>query len=460
LSENYLVRVGLEVHCQLNFLDSKLFCGCSNKSEEAEVNVNSCPICKGLPGSLPDLNGNAIEKGLVLAKALNMNLVNELNFSRKHYFYPDLPKGFQITQTDGLLGTDGILKIREKSVPVYQIQLEEDPAKLTYIEDQYIIDYNRSGTPLIELVTEPVFSNDIEIKSFLKYYRRLLICLEVCDIKKEGAFRVDLNVSVGTHPRVEVKNIGSDIEIINAFKFEVERQSQLQNENKVIMETRHWDAKLQMTILSREKEEAVDYMYMPEYDIPKIKISEKAFDEILVPELPWETEKRLISSYKLTVDELGILLDNPELRKKYEDLVENFQEENEIVSKFFWRDYIRWYNAKEKEFQEKIIKIKYSDLELLINELKSDQISWNQFSKIIRHYVTKSRPLKLVSISNGSGITSEDVLTHLVKKYPKEWKESFINPKLLNYLVGKGMKISKGHVKPKDLLQTLKDRKK
>ncbi|MHA2102644.1 MAG: Asp-tRNA(Asn)/Glu-tRNA(Gln) amidotransferase subunit GatB [Candidatus Hodarchaeales archaeon] len=454
-----IVRVGLEVHCQLNFLDSKLFCGCSNKSEEVEVNVNSCPVCKGLPGSLPDLNGKAIEKGLILAKALNMKLVNELNFSRKHYFYPDLPKGFQITQTDGLIGTDGTLIVKKKSVPVKQIQLEEDPAKLIYIEDQYIIDYNRSGTPLIELVTEPVFSNEIEIKSFLRYYRRLLLALEVCDTKKEGAFRVDLNVSVGTHPRVEVKNIGSDIEIINAFKFEVERQSRIQNDYSNSMETRHWNAKLQITILSREKEEAVDYMYMPEYDIPKIQISEKDFDEILIPELPWETEERLISSYNLTSDELGILLDDQLLRRKYENLIQNFQEEIEIVSKFFWRDFVRWYNAKEKEFKEKIIKIEMRDLEILINQIKTDQISWNQFSKIIRQHVTKNRPLKVVTKSIGTEITNEFITTQLKKKYPKEWEESLVNPKLLNYLVGKGIGISKGQIKPRDLLQTLKDRK-
>jgi aspartyl-tRNA(Asn)/glutamyl-tRNA(Gln) amidotransferase subunit B len=452
--------VGLEVHCQLNFLDSKLFCNCSIKIEDQKINENTCPVCRGLPGSLPNLNGGAIKKGLILAKALKMKPVKELIFSRKHYFYPDLPKGFQITQTDGLIGENGILQTKKKKIPIKQIQLEEDPAKLIYIEDQYITDYNRSGTPLIELVTDPVFSKENEIKIFLKHYRRLLPLLEVCDTKKEGAFRVDLNVSVGNHPRVEVKNIGSDLEIINAFRFEIERQSLLQDEVYPTMETRHWDAKSQMTISSRDKEEAVDYMYMPEYDIPKIKISEKDFKSIEIPELPWEIEERLISTYTLSGEELDIMLDNPTLLKEYESLLHNFQNDKEIISKFFWRDYIRWYNTKEKEFRQRIKKINYDDLKSLINDLKGEEITWNQLSKIMRQYVTKNKSLKELISSPKKEITDEAILAMLEDKHPKEWKESFSNPKLLNYLVGKGIQLSKGQIKPKILLQALKEREK
>ena len=454
------VKVGLEVHCQLNFLSTKLFCSCPINNQNTSINANTCPICRGLPGSLPDLNGDSIKKGLILGKALKMNQVKELHFTRKHYFYPDLPKSYQITQSDGVIGKDGILPIKTKLIPIKQIQLEEDPAKIIYSEDIKIIDYNRSGTPLIELVTDPVFTNESEIKQFLRQYRRLLEYLEVCDTKKEGAFRVDLNISVGKHPRVEVKNIGSDTEIINAFHYEKKRQTSEQNKPNIKMETRHWDHKLQLSLKSREKESDIDYMYLPELDIPKIQIHESFSSELTLPELPWETEARLRKFYTLSEDQIAFLCDDQKLLEEYENLYKTFRNNEYFISKFFWREYIRWYNSKNDVYRKRIKNINISELKDLLTILENDEITLNQFTKTIKLHVTKNKPLRYNKKLSQEKMSYEIVLEKIKTKYPNEWTRSYDNPNLLNYLVGQAMKISNGELRPKKILELLSERKK
>ncbi|OLS26416.1 MAG: Aspartyl/glutamyl-tRNA(Asn/Gln) amidotransferase subunit B [Candidatus Heimdallarchaeota archaeon LC_3] len=460
MSISLKVKVGLEVHCQLNFLSSKLFCSCSINSQDAAVNENSCPVCRGLPGSLPDLNGDAIKKGLMLGKALKMTQVKELYFSRKHYFYPDLPKSFQITQTDGVIGKEGILPVKTSLIPIKQIQLEEDPAKINYTEEGKIIDYNRSGTPLIELVTDPVFTNESEIKSFLKQYRRLLELLKISDTKKESAFRVDLNISVGKHPRVEVKNIGSDTEIINAFLYESKRQINEHNEQDILIETRHWDPKLQISIKSREKESAIDYMYIPEFDIPRIQLPNSFSQELVLPELPWEAEERISKLYELSNNEIQMLLDDKTLLNFYEKLISYFSQEKKIMSQIFWREFLEWYNSNNNEYIGRLLNIPLIELKTFLEALQNDKISFNLFKKSLKKYITKNDFLKLPESENMEIFSNEKIFSKLQEKFPEIWIKSFENPNLLNYLVGQGVKLAKGKINPKKLLVILKERKK
>ena len=455
-----IIRVGLEVHTQLTSLKTKLFCNCSTDYRNKEPNVNTCPICKGLPGTLPNVNADAIKKGILLARALNMAIPNFLSFNRKHYDYPDLPKGFQITQTDGAVGKDGFLPLKNKNVRIRQIQIEEDPAKLKYVSNtETIVDYNRSGIALIELVTEPVLHQADEIKEFLTIYRRLIFYLDIADTHIEGALRVDLNISVNDHPRVEIKNIGSDTEILNAFYYEIERQQiDLKSDG---METRHWDPELKQTVLSRSKESAPDYHYMIEGNIPTIKLSELSPEMIILPELPWEKEKKLLQRYSLTTAEINILLDDKFLLNLYEKLHAIEKVSLSFKNEFFWRDFLSYYHNENENVVKQAMKIvdDITSLENLFISREHEEITIIQYRKCIRDYFTKNKPLYIENLINNKTNDLSKILEQLKKQFPEIWTSSFQNPNQLNYLVGIGVKLSKGTIKPHLLLETLKKRK-
>ncbi|MFW9928656.1 MAG: Asp-tRNA(Asn)/Glu-tRNA(Gln) amidotransferase subunit GatB [Candidatus Thorarchaeota archaeon] len=455
---NHTIRVGLEIHCQLNYLQTKLFCSCSSDYQNQPPNTNTCPVCLGYPGSLPNINGDAVKTGLKLAKALSMKPIEKLEFSRKHYEYPDLPKGFQITQSESLLGTDGLLPRVSGKLPIKQIQLEEDPAKIIYTKESYIIDFNRCGTPLIELVTDPIFSNLEEIKDFLVNYRRLLKTLGISDPYKESAFRVDLNISVDNHPRVEVKNIGSDAEILKAYSYEVLRQINEVDETVFEMETRHWDAENGVTIKSRSKESSADYRYMPEKDIPTIMIPNGYWENVQLPELPWELEKRLHKEYNLTNDQISILLDDQNLISIYEQYFEFFNDSISLMNKFFWNEFLQWYKVTQGDERKRLEKLDKNQLKKNLLLLANDKISNQQFKKALKKYILKNEFFSLKIEENKTNYESiEEVVNWVKRKYPDIWRESHIHPNKLNYLVGQAVKQSRGKFHPKEILMVLKN---
>jgi aspartyl-tRNA(Asn)/glutamyl-tRNA(Gln) amidotransferase subunit B len=270
--------IGLEIHCQLTKLESKLFCSCKADYREFEPNTNICPVCMGLPGTLPRLNKKAVEKATMIAMALNCKTPQRIGFFRKNYFYPDLPKNFQITQLNlygpTSIGEKGRITIEEKDIRIRRIQIEEDPGRLIYEGASErtqitLVDYNRAGTPLVEIVTEPDFENPRQVRIFLNVLSDLLENLGVSDPTLEGAMRADANVSVQGGARVEVKNIGSFYDLEKAIEFELIRQESLKERGiEIMQETRHWDDKRRVTISSRSKEEDEDYRYILEEDIP------------------------------------------------------------------------------------------------------------------------------------------------------------------------------------------------
>ena len=305
------IRIGLEIHVQLNKLKTKMFCGCSTDYHNAAPNTHTCPVCLGLPGTLPVLNKKAVEAAIKVGLALEGEIAEETQFHRKNYFYPDLPKGFQVTQFDFPIVGKGKVVIEgedgEHVVGITRAHMEEDPGKLVHIgsiekSKGVLIDYNRSGMSLIETVTEPDMRSPKEARRFLDKFRNILEYLDVFDGNLEGAMRVDANVSVYWGTRVEIKNISSHKGVERALLYEIMRQKNvIRRGGKIILETRHFDEGRGVTISMRTKEEAEDYRYFREPDLMPMRVTDwiPAIKETL-PELPDAKRARFMEQYGIT----------------------------------------------------------------------------------------------------------------------------------------------------------------
>lgn len=322
------VIIGLEIHCQLDTA-TKLFCGCSTDYRDDPPNSHTCPVCLGLPGALPKTNKKAVEYALRVAKALHCEVPDESEFSRKNYFYPDLNKGFQITQYDRPLAVCGYLDIEGdeggKRVRITRVHMEEDPGRLVHKggadRPRYtLVDYNRAGIPLIEIVTEPDLRSPKEARKFLNKMRATLEYLGVFDSEKEGSLRVDANISIQGSERVEIKNITSYKGVEKALTFEVTRQrNALRRGQKVIRETRHFVETRGITTSSRSKEMEQDYRYFPEPDLSPLRVRAWA-EEIAIPELPDARKQRFIHDYQLSPTHAATLTGDWQIAEFYETL--------------------------------------------------------------------------------------------------------------------------------------------
>ncbi len=336
----FLPVIGLEIHVQLN-TKSKMFCGCSAQSFGREPNSRVCPVCLGLPGALPSPpNKEAIAKATLIGKALNCRLGKEKRFERKHYFYPDLPKGFQISQYKTAIGTQG----KFKGVRVTRVHLEEDAGKLIHRAGQTLVDFNRSGIPLLEIVTEPDIKDSGQAREILEELRKLFVHNDIsgADMEK-GSLRLEANISLKKKKakklpdyKVELKNINSFKFLSRALEFELKRQRRiLQLGKEVVQETRGYDEKRDETFSQRIKEEAFDYRYFPEPDLPPLKkeVSPKA-EGIVVPE---DLRKKYLS-LGLPQNYAEVFVKEPELAAIFEKMygqVDPLEAANAIVNKRF-----------------------------------------------------------------------------------------------------------------------------
>jgi aspartyl-tRNA(Asn)/glutamyl-tRNA(Gln) amidotransferase subunit B len=325
------VMIGLEVHVQLNRLKTKVFCGCTTDYHNDPPNSHVCPVCLGLPGSLPVINKKAVEAAIKVGLALNCTIEEHTQFYRKNYYYPDLPKGFQITQYDFPISSGGYVTIEgedgEHRVGITRAHMEEDPGRLvhegTIDKSKYtLIDYNRSGMALLEVVSDPDMRSPKEARRYLDKLRNILEYLDIFDGDLEGALRVDANISIMGGQRAEIKNISSHKGAERALLFEIVRQKNvLRRGGVVVQETRHFDEVRQITLSMRSKEEAHDYRYFPEPDLVPLKISGWAPDiKETLPELPDARRRRFVEQYGITDDHARALTSQSKFAIFYEDV--------------------------------------------------------------------------------------------------------------------------------------------
>jgi len=275
---SYAPVIGLEIHVELK-TKSKMFCSCENNPFEGDANSNVCPVCMAHPGSLPVINEEAVKKVIKTGLALNCQIAQESKFDRKNYFYPDLPKGYQISQYDKPFCKKGFLNINGKKIRITRVHLEEDTGKLLHPQgaDYSLVDFNRAGVPLMELVTEPDLHSAKEARKFAEELQLIIRYLGVSNADMEkGQLRVEVNISLSKNKemgtKVEIKNLNSFRIVEKAIDYETERQAEvLDSGKKVVQETRGWDEKKGITVSQREKEEAHDYRYFPEPDLPTFK---------------------------------------------------------------------------------------------------------------------------------------------------------------------------------------------
>ncbi|OKY78601.1 MAG: Asp-tRNAAsn/Glu-tRNAGln amidotransferase B subunit, GatB [Candidatus Methanohalarchaeum thermophilum] len=448
------IVIGLEVHIQLQ-TNTKLFCGCSTNYRDSKPNKHTCPICLGLPGSLPKLNQKALEYGIKAGLALDCNIADSMQFHRKNYFYPDLPKGFQISQYDSPLATEGTVELSNgKKIEIRRIHLEEDPGRLEHPagKKQSYVDYNRSGVPLLEIVTEPDMSSPQEARDFLRKIREIMEYLKIFDGGLEGSLRCDANISIEGGGRAEVKNISSYKGAEKALNYEITRQKNLMRRGKEVKrETRHFNEEQGITKPSREKEEEHDYRYFPEPDLPRVTISKEKIKEIeeSLPELPDEKRDRFQKEYGLSQDQAESLTTSLFLADFYEEIACQIDPEltaTWVADTLKGELSYRGINLKESNIEKE-------DLLFILRYLKEDEITEKGAIKVMRSTLDENKkPEKIIEEENLRSI-SLDEISEIAKRVIKENPEAIEDyrqgkEKAVNYLVGQVMKETNGRADP------------
>lgn len=462
------VIIGLEVHVQLNKLKSKLFCCDSTRYHEDAPNTHTCPICLGLPGTLPVVNRKSVEYSIKVGLALNCKIEDETFFYRKNYYYPDLPKGFQISQYDFPLATRGQLLIKgedgeEREIRITRAHMEEDPGRLVHAgtidKAAYtMVDYNRCGMPLLEVVTEPDLRSPKEARAFLDKLRSILEYLDVFDGNLEGSMRVDANISLKGGDRTEVKNISSFKGVEKALSYEITRQRNLRRRNaKVIQETRHFDEVRNITVSIRSKVGAHDYRYFPEPDLVPLRVAEwvpKIKAEL--PELPDAKRQRFMAQYGLTDEHAKSLTTEIKIANFYEAVAIKAEPKMAAV----WvADVLKG----ELNYRDLGIEsFKPEDMASLVNMLFSGKITEDVAVQIIRIILDKGgSPEEIVKIQ-GLGRAEDEAVAIAVREALTECQTAIAdcksgNPKAMNFIVGQVMKKTKGRAKPAEVHKLVKE---
>jgi aspartyl-tRNA(Asn)/glutamyl-tRNA(Gln) amidotransferase subunit B len=464
--------IGLEVHVQLN-TKTKLFCNCSTEFG-AEPNSNTCPVCMGYPGVLPRLNKEALEKAILVGLALNCKVARYTKFDRKSYFYPDLPKGYQISQYDMPLNYEGYLEFEMpdgtiKKVRIIRAHLEEDAGKLIHSGNVSYVDLNRAGVPLVEIVSYPdMFSVD-EAYYYLQTLRNTMKYIGVSDVNmEEGSLRVDANVSVrrkgdtklGT--KVEIKNMNSFNFLKKALEYEIKRQiSLLEKGEKIVQETRLFDVESGKTFTMRTKEEAEDYRYFPDPDLPPVVLTDEYIESLKrkLPELPYQKYKRFIEQYNLPKYDASILTESRELADYFEEAVKHYKGDPKKVSNWIMSEVLRYLNETNKEITDFTVKpYQIAELLRLMDENKINiKIAKTIFPEMIQTGKDASKIVEergLIQVSDEGQI--EEICKLVLQENPAEvekYKSGKTN--VIGFLVGQVMKKSQGKADPKLVNQIL-----
>jgi aspartyl-tRNA(Asn)/glutamyl-tRNA(Gln) amidotransferase subunit B len=473
LSDKYEAVIGLEVHAQL-LTSSKAFCSCSTKFG-LPPNINVCPVCLGMPGTLPVLNKKVVEFAVKLGLATNCKIRRYSIFARKNYFYPDLPKGYQISQYEEPICYDGYVEIElkegvKKKIRLRRIHMEEDAGKSIHDQDiDTLIDINRCGVPLLEIVTEPDIRTPQEAALYLAKIRQLVQYLDICDGNmEEGSLRCDANVSVrlkgetklGT--KTEVKNMNSIKNVEKALEYEINRQIQiLESGGTIIQETLLWDASTGIVKPMRSKEEAHDYRYFPEPDLVPVVVSEEWIEEIrkTIPELPEQRRDRFIRQYGLPKYDAEVLTSSKELANYYEECVK-FTNDFKSASNWIMVEVLKILNDRQIDITEFKVEPRFlAELINLVTEGKINQATAKKVLEEISH--TGEEPISVIERQGLMQISDEDFITEAVLKVLEQNKENVERylagkDKLFGYFVGEVMKLTKGKANPKLVNEILK----
>ena len=458
--------IGLEVHAQLN-TKSKMFCSCSTEFGKPP-NTNICPVCTGQPGSLPVINKQAVKFALKLALALNCKINLTSIMARKNYFYPDLPKNYQISQYEVPLAKEGAVQIeingKKKKIGLIRIHMEEDAGKLVHDEQKPIsyVDFNRAGIPLLEIVSKPEISSPEEAVAYLKALRSVLRYLGICDGNmEEGSLRCDANVSIrpkgssklGT--KVELKNMNSFKHVERALAYEIKRQIGLLLEGKeIVQETRLYDDATQTTQPMRTKEEAHDYCYFPDPDLIEIRVDEEWLESIKkeIPELPLDKKERFKKEYNLSDYEASILTEERTLAEFFEKVCKIYNKPK-TVANFVLTEVLRMLNQEKIDIAES--KLTPEFLAELLELVDKGIISITTAKKIFPEvFLEGKKPSKIVEEKGLVQESSEEKLLAICKEvlqeHPKEVEKYKAGKKgLLGFFVGQVMKKTKGKANPK-----------
>lgn len=478
--ERYEPVIGLEIHAEM-MTESKMFCGCRVvDSVEAEPNTAVCPVCLGMPGMLPVLNRRAVEFALRVALALGCQIQPHNVFARKNYFYPDLPKGYQISQYDLPIGLNGSLEIPlpggdVKPIGIRRVHMEEDTGKLTHLPDQSLVDYNRSGVPLLEIVSEPDIRSGVEARAYAARIRQLLRYLEVNsgDMEK-GVLRIEPNISLrprGSESfgnRIELKNLNSFRALADGTDFELARQAAiLDSGGQVVQETRGWHDTRRETFSQRAKEEAEDYRYFNEPDLPPLLIDAVwiAAARAALPELPPAKEARYRDEFKLTAIEATALAEDREIGEWFDAAV-NAGGRPKALANWILNDLFRLLNERGKSISA--VPLAPAALVELQTSVDESRINLNTAREVLVEMVDSGRGAGEIIDSRGLAQISDQSALHVIIERVvasnPDPLASYLNGKesLLSWFVGQVMRETRGQANPsvvKTLLQEALDRR-
>ena len=486
----YEAVIGLEIHAELK-TKTKMFCYSLNDPDEKHPNINICPICMGHPGTLPIINEEAVKKVIMVGLALHGEIPEFSQFDRKNYFYPDLPKGYQISQYKHPLVSGGYLKIFDKKIKITRVHLEEDTGRLIHDKEagSSLVDFNRAGVPLMELVTEPDFRSGEEVKKFGEELQKILRYLKASDANMEkGQMRVEVNISLREQPttnnqqpttdlgtKVEIKNINSFKFAADAVDYETKRQAEiLEKGEKIKQETRGWNEFKKETFSQRSKEEAHDYRYFPEPDLPPLNLSREMVEELRakLPELPEIKRQRFLKEYRLEQDIIAILVREKPLADYFEEVVSELKQHDKetpekpkknlakTAAAFLTGDFLRILNEARAEISD--IRISPENFGELMLYVAEDKISALVAKSVLDEmFRTGGDPSEIIDrlglwqISDSSDL--ENIARHILEENPqaagdyKKGKEAS-----LQFLVGQVMKDTRGKANPKIVQEIIK----
>ncbi|WP_336328445.1 Asp-tRNA(Asn)/Glu-tRNA(Gln) amidotransferase subunit GatB [Halovenus sp. HT40] len=478
------VVIGLEVHVQLE-TDTKIFCGCSTEPTD-EPNTRTCPVCLGLPGALPVLNEGAVEAAVKVGKAIDAEIPETTEFHRKNYYYPDLPKNFQITQYDSPICQEGELDCtvegERRTIGIERAHLEEDPGSLAHqggsidTAEYTLVDYNRAGTPLMEIVTKPDFRGAEEVRAFLAKLEEVLEYLGVFDAERDGSLRIDANLSVVDSEevddggnidddvleaanRTEVKNISSHKGAEKALAYEAQRQKNaVKRGREVEQETRHWDESRGITVSMRSKEEEKDYRYFSEADIPPLQVSDWK-EKIEIPELPDARRERFQSEYDLSEEAADKLTSTKQVADFYENIAEAF--DPDLAATWVADELLGELNYRDMAITD--IEDRFDEVERLIELVDEEEITTkNARETVLRSMLDDGEDPDTVVEAEGLGKTSGDEVQAAVEEAIEENPDAVEDYHsgeggAINFLVGQVMQKTGGSADPGDVNGRLRE---